>query len=792
MLLHQASAISANIELSLAWTNVQSLSCFGSLLPLAPLSSPLPWSFFALVSENITKSGKSEGQWRHEPAEPCSHRRFHHLSRAAGCWTYSRIPLQGQRKAKATMHLSARKADDAHRVMNGETPGAASFGRVMGLVSLAVLFVPCFIFVLLWLVRNWGWWRLKRGKGTRQFIKTWHGWEEREKYEQNLRRRGYHNICGGKVTSAHIVQISWTPEGSMTKHTLQHRGPALEWLYGCFGLRKNNDHSAGRSADIEMGVIPEPPTIHITEASAPNTVQSRRYLRPISVEQLDGPSDIGTITTARVTSDGLRNSTGGVDSGDTVRRRRRSSSDRIIWQANSSETSRATVTQFITPVHDIRTPIWADRLFGIGSSWDTTTTLSSRKTSGNQPLQASPPCTLDPTLRDPHSRNPVEARRAVRSSPAFSPALTIGLLGGLPSSNQLSTRINLENLSTYLESSSRHSRFGSLTSGRPLPFESTNPHATSPITRSQSLTRRFKARARPPVASLFPNVRRQFSEDRERDDLHKEPQLVEHAVISIDNDLQDYEIEESLDGVSSYCEDIQPYTAPMTVTSIAGAGDSGSHSSKSQASITTNHGSSDSRGPLDSIMNLNRLPTSADSSYPSVALQAPSSPPTAPRQCTSPIAGTNLGDPLTLQLLPRQQTLRTSFIPSISLKVSENRSSSQTKLSPLSAAEQAHKDEFRQRLQWLDLRCTVNKRGHAGLDAMRGYTIGSAVPESGQQTPKGKQGLRRVGRSDLVKIGGAGGKENGCMNDIGCGTMRRRSGKVSDLWPLSPVMFFGV
>ena len=681
------------------------------------------------------------------------------------------------------MYLSAKQSSGVGRIINGETPAAAKLGRTLGIVFLCLLIVPSSIFILYLLVHNWGWWRLKQGTGTRHFVKTWKGWVDREKYEENIRRHENRNIFGVRVTTAHIVQVSWTPDGVRTKTTVQQSGPILQWLSGCFGLCKKGNRCPGRSTDIELGTIPEPPTICITKPSLASTARSRGYPRPLSVEQLDGTADAASSTTARVLSGTLRDSSEGFDPGNTVRQRKSSTSHSAVWQANSSETSRATATQFIQPVHNIRTPVWADRLFGNGSSWDTTTPVSSRKATSIQIRAGIRSQDPEHILQDAQIQTSNAARRAVRSSPAFSPPLATISPSGLRSSTQLSATIDLDNLESYLERGSRYGPYGSLASSTVVPFDTLETYALGFPKRSQSLTQRLKARARPSISSLFPHMRRRFSRDTKPEGLDREHGDIEDAVSSIGDPLQEYEDEGSIDGILTYHEDIQPYSVATASTSDAEDLEPKGIPQASQVDLATTNSLRGSYGPLASITNLPMVASVAQSHPPGQTSQEESSPSTMPGKWFSQGTDDDPEDPTTPQLLARKVTTPTSHIPSMSLGEPRSTAILELQPQPLSAAERAHRDELRRRLQGLDLRCTVRGKDPQTPIAMNRDAGALTIAKGGEEGLKGKQGLRRVGAcSDLSALRMPGGKENASINthddDIG-----RWRGKVSIINP---------
>ena len=679
------------------------------------------------------------------------------------------------------MYLPATKSASVSAFVKGKQHNAVSFGKIIAAGALSVLFVPFFILILWKLVHNWGWWRVKPEKGDRQYVKTWHVWMDQDKYDQRLRSRGNRNIFGCNVTTAHLVWISWTPEGAKTQHTLQKpHGTFLQRLPRWLGLHKIDIRGAGRSTDVEMGTIPEPPTIRITDASAVNTVRWQDCPRPISLEQVDGPAEAGSLTTSRVMSGALRNSEG-LDNGDTVRRRRSSTEHSPVWQANSSETSRATVTQFIMPTHDFRIPIWADRLFGNGASQHTMTSLSSQTPSSNQPQAHLPSHAPDKLSDKPLDQASIAARRAVRSSPASAPPLAIPALAGLRSSTTLSAVIDLDNLSTYLESGSRYGCYGSLTSGRTIPLEALGPLPSPTIARSQSLTQRLKARARPSIVGLFPIFRRRSSKGSKPDWPDVEPVAAEDTLECAGDALQEYENEGSLDDAIPFQRSTQASMSSTAHTPKASLRESNSTlRAVAQAGLESFRDSSCTYRPLNSITN---LPTATGSTasrpYSSVSKEPHFDSISLRKRVSRTTSGPT--DPTTPKLRARKLAIRSSLIPSVSLLEPVTTPIPHLQTPPRSVAEKAVQHELRQRLQWLDLRCTLKGKGFE-LDVLSEDDEPLAAPAGIDEGLKSRRNLRRVGHfKPGWQQGGpraATGKENANLH--ACGSFAgRESNKVS-------------
>lgn len=560
-----------------------------------------------------------------------------------------------------------RSSDDT---MNGRTRTTMAVGKIMAIVFLLLVFVPFFLFLLTRLVRNWNWWKVKNPKYS--YVKTWHGWM-RQRPDEKAMDRGWHG--GGTSRTAHRVRITWTPEGSTVHHAPRHRLLALpQQLLQCVGLHNSDMRDSDRSADVEMGCIPEPPAIRIISATPANTVSTKDHQASTSVDQVDGPSDGRGHRTSHVMSGGLRYSSGTEHAEDTVRRRRDQSSSSTAWQANSSETTRATHEQFIKPLHGFRTPLWAETLFGNSASGDTTTPISSRETTGIHPQ---PECSLDPqtnSAQGTSSQTMIARRGEVKSSPELPPRLASSPVTDLRST-QVSAGIDLDNLNTYLESGSRYGSYKTETSSSAL---STFRQFTPPtlLARSQSLTQRLKPRIkRPSFSSLFLNPRRGSIKETQPDDLGRGV-AAEGTLFTVgdENDVKEHVknehiIEPSIDGATSYYEDV-PGSWPKSIPSRAGIlAFMDNHRDITHDTLGSSE-YSDTHQPLRSITN--SLIESA--SMPAPLFSAKRSKPQyssiSPRKRGSPTKHQGLMGPNAPEIKPQCSFGRTTLIPSVRISPS--------------------------------------------------------------------------------------------------------------------------
>ena len=232
-----------------------------------------------------------------------------------------------------------------------------SEGGIFGVISLSAL-LSLFVFgALVLIVRNWGWWRVRKFERRRYYVKTWHGWTSKEKHEARLRRYqerrdSLRDTFQWKTTSANMSWVFWDPNGSRQRLYMKLRQTKIlnwlprwmrSWPPGSlkpsypFDLQQEtrNRTSNSRSQDIELGAIHDASHRRRTDFQAG------------AITQVDGPpSDIHTVRSVRFMTENIPDSSEDqVTDGATVRRRRGDTIDSTAWHANSSETSRVSVAK---------------------------------------------------------------------------------------------------------------------------------------------------------------------------------------------------------------------------------------------------------------------------------------------------------------------------------------------------------------------------------------------------------------------------------------------------------------
>ena len=624
------------------------------------------------------------------------------------------------------MPLSARSLE---HWMKGEDSATVRFGKVFGVIAVSILLAP-FFFLLLWkLIQNWGWWRVKREKGDRIYVKTWHGWVNEEKYLKNAlkhgRLPGTRHCFGWKVTTAHLVHISWTPEGSKVEQTLNKGDRSLlRRLPYWSRIRKPINPGSGDSADVEMGIIPEPPSVHTRgHRVGGHRVFNQHGREPHSLEQVDGrfddqldgqfdgPSEPTPSSPSHVMSGALRHSSSEYNEPNTVRRRTIPSERSAAWQANSSETSRATVTQFLMPSHDFRTPVWANSLFGHETARGTVTSLQSDyPVLGSQPSQGASKRPLAVVNANGENAYNVGGRRAVRSSPTFSPPFTVSAASGLRLSTTLNPAAKLDKLSDYLGKDLRYVANAQTTA----PSERVDLRVDRPALwpNSQSLTQRWKSRARPSITGIFSSIRRRSGQLGRRNNSSMR-MSVEGSYTVTGDVLRAYENEESLDDAISYHTASEVSIGPVPRTLTEAIRESSSTVRPTSPAVYGFY--------YEDIRDYRNLSVANLSSQNLVIASHPSSGvPNDPYANSVPLRKrapksiiTAPMDPATPRLAAHSTSPSSSRIPSMSLADAVTQASKDI-LKPRDAiADSAVSGELRERLPWLDLRCTMRMKGNA-------------------------------------------------------------------------------
>ena len=680
------------------------------------------------------------------------------------------------------MPVPAKSAVSLAHWMKGRGSADVRFGKIFAVIAVSILFLPFFLLLLWKLVQNWGWWRVKREKGDRIYVKTWHGWVDEDNYLKKALERGRlpgtRHCFGWKVTTAHLVHISWTPEGSKVEHRLDTGNKKfLRRLPHWIIIKAPNTHGSGNSPDVEMGIIPQPPSVYTRGTRSSRHITPNHHGRELnSLEQVDGPVD-GQIdgqfdgpceptssSLSHVMSGALRHTSSEHSEPSTVRRRTITAEQDTAWQANSSETSRATVTQFIMPSHEFRTPVWADQLFGHETARGTVASFQSDQ-SIDVPQPSQIICKRHLALGDGNREKlcKVGARRAVQSSPTFSPPFTVSAASGLHLLTTLTAGAKLNNLSDCLGSGSHYkvnAQFVPPGKAKTLHVDRT----AAPLS-SQSLIQRLKSRARPSITGLFSSIRRFSGQRGNESNVNRESSVEESFTISGDI-LQEYENEGSLDDAISYYTDSEASMGPVprllaeairetssTVrpTSPAAYGfyyeDIRDYGARSITNLLAQNKS------ITPYPFFNGLPADPYNS---------SGPPRKRALRTSTTVP--MHHPATPKIAARSTSPSSSRIPSMSLADAATQANGNWQ-PPALSARAATSRELRERLTWLDLRCTKRMKGKEVVGSLKEGRERGKTKISSEDVPRSRRALRRVGNflgseQQVVSEAGSAGKEN--------------------------------
>lgn len=205
--------------------------------------------------------------------------------------------------------------------------GIATIAGVIGISLLALLF---------FLVHNWGWWRVKGPVRRSRYVKTWHGWVDRARYEESVRRRKERkekikSLFGSRSGSKRMDWVFWDPDGVKQQQYMDRRkGSILDKISKWIRIRR----TAAPEPSVELG---------LQQQRSDLSVHLEDLVRGMT--QVDGPpSELLTIKSGRFMTGGIMSSEGTIEDGSTVRRRRGSTAGTGAWHANSSETSRVSST----------------------------------------------------------------------------------------------------------------------------------------------------------------------------------------------------------------------------------------------------------------------------------------------------------------------------------------------------------------------------------------------------------------------------------------------------------------
>ena len=187
--------------------------------------------------------------------------------------------------------------------------------HIFGIATIAGVIGVAFLVLLFFLVHNWGWWRPKVPASRSRYVKTWHGWVDRAKHGENLRRRQekkdtLRSFLGWKSRSTKMASTK-----SLNK--------MLKW----WRIRR----TGVTEPHVELGLQQQ----HKDVITAYQKDLARQMV------QVDGPpSEMLTVRSGRFMTGGILSSEGAIEEGSTIRKRRGSTAETSVWQANSSETSR--------------------------------------------------------------------------------------------------------------------------------------------------------------------------------------------------------------------------------------------------------------------------------------------------------------------------------------------------------------------------------------------------------------------------------------------------------------------
>ena len=178
-------------------------------------------------------------------------------------------------------------------------------GRLFGIATLGAVVGVSLLAVLILLISNWGWWRIRGPASRRRYVRTWHSWVDRAEHNESVRRRqermGWLRDAW-KTGSTRMDWVFWDPRGTKRAKYKQRKRSAFRDIL----TRGQTDNPENRA---EMGLE--------------QRFSSRRT-----------PSEDNRVYEM---AGALASESSG---GSVVRRRRSSAAEATAWHAGSSETSR--------------------------------------------------------------------------------------------------------------------------------------------------------------------------------------------------------------------------------------------------------------------------------------------------------------------------------------------------------------------------------------------------------------------------------------------------------------------
>ena len=250
-----------------------------------------------------------------------------------------------------------------------KTSSPADVSHKTLLIELAILaiLVLCLPFVIWWIwgcINNFGRWKVTDNSKTdrKHYIKTWHGFAEREKVDRRKDKRKevrdkFRSMFVWKTTRVDYSWMFWDPDGSKKEQFEEERNST--WLrhlpvwmrsrrYGSLGPTTRGD--ANQLGDAEKGLIQTLLSHDSDEIrpSRPFDVSPLHETARVSSWQVDGIKR-ETCTTGVAINGALNDSSTTIS---TIRRRQLPSGTSPVFAAESAETNRAVQSQLFESKHE--------------------------------------------------------------------------------------------------------------------------------------------------------------------------------------------------------------------------------------------------------------------------------------------------------------------------------------------------------------------------------------------------------------------------------------------------------
>ena len=245
------------------------------------------------------------------------------------------------------------------------SPADASHKKLfIELAALAIL-VLCLPFIIWWIwgcINNFGRWKVTdNSKSDRKhYIKTWHGFTEREKVDRRKQKRKevrdkFRSMFVWKTTRGDYSWIFWDPDGSKKAEFEEERNSTWlrhlpRWMRskGYGSLESMTAGNSNRLGDAEKGLIQSRPFRNSDEVRPSHPFDANQLHRTARVSswQVDGIEQGTCITRTGLAMDGVLN--GSSTTVSTILRRRLPQGTSRVFAAESAETHRAVQSQLFT------------------------------------------------------------------------------------------------------------------------------------------------------------------------------------------------------------------------------------------------------------------------------------------------------------------------------------------------------------------------------------------------------------------------------------------------------------